>query len=135
MGFVKADVIHDCCESIRYDDQKSSQSSHEGKRKDGIGYQRPESSKPGWLKKRLDKDKAKAGSKSYAPNQQRRNFRKEKYGWKKTWPRRDPVGQNVKSKLHRSQNFAQTFVDPKTGKTVKVIQVWVPKGVILSGPK
>ncbi|KZV17469.1 hypothetical protein F511_40637 [Dorcoceras hygrometricum] len=37
MGFVKADVIYDCCESIRYDDQKSSQSSHEGKGKDGIG--------------------------------------------------------------------------------------------------
>ncbi|KZV43727.1 putative anion transporter, partial [Dorcoceras hygrometricum] len=43
MGFVKADVIYDCCESIRYDDQKSSQSSHEEKGKDGIGYQRPES--------------------------------------------------------------------------------------------
>ncbi|KZV32682.1 hypothetical protein F511_26695 [Dorcoceras hygrometricum] len=119
MGFVKADVIYDCCESIRYDDQKPSQSSHEGKGKDGIGYQRPESSKPSWLKNRMDKDKAKAGSKSYVPNQQRRNFRKAKYGWKKTWPRRDPVGQNVKSKLHRSHNFAQTFVDPKTGKTVK----------------
>ncbi|KZV58195.1 hypothetical protein F511_31288 [Dorcoceras hygrometricum] len=127
MGFVKADVIYDCCESIRYDDQTSSQSSHEGKRKDGIGYQRPESSKPSWLKNGLDKDKAKAGSKSYVPNQQWRNFRKAKYG-KKTWPRRDPVGQNVKSKLHRSHNFSQTFVDPKTRKTVKVIQVWVPKG-------
>ncbi|KZV36656.1 Phytoalexin-deficient 4-2 protein [Dorcoceras hygrometricum] len=46
MGFVKADVIYDCCESIRYDDQKSSKSSHEGKGKDGIGYQRPESPKP-----------------------------------------------------------------------------------------
>ncbi|KZV47746.1 hypothetical protein F511_42139 [Dorcoceras hygrometricum] len=69
MGFVKADVIYDCCESIRYDDQKSSQSSHEGKGKDGIGYQRPESSKPSWLKNRLDKDNAKAGSKSYVPNQ------------------------------------------------------------------
>ncbi|KZT76352.1 cysteine-rich receptor-like protein kinase 2 [Dorcoceras hygrometricum] len=45
-NFVKADVIYDCCESITYDDQKSSQSSHEGKGKDGIGYQRPESSKP-----------------------------------------------------------------------------------------
>ncbi|KZV57758.1 hypothetical protein F511_24482 [Dorcoceras hygrometricum] len=43
MGFVKADMIYDCCESIRYDDQKSSQSSHEEKEKDGIGYQRPES--------------------------------------------------------------------------------------------
>ncbi|KZV41344.1 hypothetical protein F511_37992 [Dorcoceras hygrometricum] len=129
MGFVKADVIYDCCESIRYDDQKSSQPSHEGKGKDGIGYQRPESSKPSWLKNRLDKDKAKAGSKSYVPNQQWHNFRKAKYGWKKTWPRRDPVGQNFKSKLNRSHKFAQTFVDPKTGKTMKVIQVWVPKGI------
>ncbi|KZV16903.1 trichohyalin-like [Dorcoceras hygrometricum] len=50
MGFVKADVIYDYCESIRYDDQKSSQSSHEEKGKDGIGYQRPESSKPSWRK-------------------------------------------------------------------------------------
>ncbi|KZV38171.1 hypothetical protein F511_40470 [Dorcoceras hygrometricum] len=33
MEFVKADVIYDCCESIRYDDQKSSQSSHEEKEK------------------------------------------------------------------------------------------------------
>ncbi|KZV32008.1 hypothetical protein F511_35512 [Dorcoceras hygrometricum] len=40
MGFVKVDVIYDCCESIRYDDQKSSQPSHEEKGKDGIGYQR-----------------------------------------------------------------------------------------------
>ncbi|KZV26991.1 hypothetical protein F511_17357 [Dorcoceras hygrometricum] len=136
MGFVKADVIYDCCESIRYDYQKSSPPSHEEKGKDGIGYQRPESSKSSWLKNRLDKDKAKAGSKSYVPNQQGRNFRKAKYGWKKTWPRRDHVGQNVKSKLHRpARNFAQTFVDPKTGKTMKVIQVWVPKVVIQSGPK
>ncbi|KZV26688.1 hypothetical protein F511_33408 [Dorcoceras hygrometricum] len=31
MGFVKADVIYDCCESIRYDDQKPFQPSHEEK--------------------------------------------------------------------------------------------------------
>ncbi|KZV44813.1 hypothetical protein F511_09856 [Dorcoceras hygrometricum] len=117
MGFVKASMTYDSCESMRYDDQSSSQSSHEGK--DGIGYQRPESSKPSWLKNRLDKDKAKAGSKSHVQNQPRRNFRKAKSGWKKNQPRRDPVGQNVKSKLHRSHNFAQTFVDPNTGKTVK----------------
>ncbi|KZV25121.1 hypothetical protein F511_27436 [Dorcoceras hygrometricum] len=59
MGFVKDDVIYDCCESIRYDDQNSSQSSHEGKGKDGIGYQSPESSKPSWLNNRLDKEKRK----------------------------------------------------------------------------
>ncbi|KZV47979.1 hypothetical protein F511_18320 [Dorcoceras hygrometricum] len=130
-----ADVIYDCCESIRYDDQKSSQSSHKGKGKDGIGYQRPESSKPSWLKNRLDKDKAKADYKSYVPNQQWRNFRKAKYGWKKTWPRRDPVGQNVKSKLHRSHNFAKTFVDPKTRKTVKIRQSGPrPEGRILRQP-
>ncbi|KZV48032.1 hypothetical protein F511_14799 [Dorcoceras hygrometricum] len=40
MSFVKANVIHDCFESIIFDDQNSSQSSHEGK--DGIGYQRPD---------------------------------------------------------------------------------------------
>ncbi|KZV07090.1 hypothetical protein F511_45430 [Dorcoceras hygrometricum] len=93
MGFVKASMTYDSCESMRYDDQSSSQSSHEGK--DGIGYQRPESSKPSWLKNRLDKDKAKAGSKSHVQHQPRHNFRKAKSGWKKTQPRRDPVGQNV----------------------------------------
>ncbi|KZV38715.1 hypothetical protein F511_26007 [Dorcoceras hygrometricum] len=118
MGFVKASVIYDCCESMRYDEQSSSQSSHEGK--DGIGNQRPESSKPSWLKNKLDKDKAKAGSKSHVQHQPRRNFRKAKSSWKKTQPRRDPVGQNVKSKLHRSHNFAQNFVDPHTGKTVRL---------------
>ncbi|KZV38991.1 hypothetical protein F511_15926 [Dorcoceras hygrometricum] len=127
MGFVKASMTYDSCESMRYDDQSSSQSSHEGK--DGIGYQRPESSKPSWLKNRLDKDKAKADSKSHVQHQPRRNFRKEKSDWKKTQPRRDTVGQNVKSKLHRSHNFAQTFVDPKTGNTVKVIQVSVTAGL------
>ncbi|KZV25905.1 hypothetical protein F511_31522 [Dorcoceras hygrometricum] len=44
MSFFKASVIYDCCESMRYDDQNSSQPNHEGK--DGIGYQRPENSKP-----------------------------------------------------------------------------------------
>ncbi|KZV25828.1 hypothetical protein F511_12235 [Dorcoceras hygrometricum] len=44
MGFVKASMTYDSFESMRYDDQSSSQSSHEGK--DGIGYQRLESSKP-----------------------------------------------------------------------------------------
>ncbi|KZV35626.1 hypothetical protein F511_19023 [Dorcoceras hygrometricum] len=44
-------------------------------RKTGIGYQRPENSKPSWLKNKLDKDKAKAGSKSFASNQPRRKKR------------------------------------------------------------
>ncbi|KZV23436.1 hypothetical protein F511_37790 [Dorcoceras hygrometricum] len=131
MSFVKANVIYDCLESITYDDQNSSQSSHEGK--DGIDHQRPENFKPSWLKNRLDKDKAKAGSKSHVQNRPRRNFRKAKSGWKKTQPRRYPIGQHVKSKLKRSHgNFSQTFVDPKTGKTVKEIQVWVPKGQVVS---
>ncbi|KZT76000.1 hypothetical protein F511_46975 [Dorcoceras hygrometricum] len=67
MGFVKASMTYDSCESMRYDDQSSSQSIDEGK--DGIDYQRPESSKPSWLKNRLDKDKAKAGSKSHVQHQ------------------------------------------------------------------
>ncbi|KZV50720.1 CMP-N-acetylneuraminate-poly-alpha-2,8-sialyltran sferase [Dorcoceras hygrometricum] len=73
MGFVKASMTYDSCASMRYDDQSSSQSSHEGK--DGIGYQKPESSKPSWLKNRLDKDKAKAGSKSHVQHQPRRSPR------------------------------------------------------------
>ncbi|KZV16742.1 hypothetical protein F511_41590 [Dorcoceras hygrometricum] len=97
MSFVKVNVIHDCFESIIFDDQNSSQSSHEGK--DGIGYQRPENPKPSWLKNRLDKDKAKAGSKSYVQHQPWRNSRKAKSGWRKTQPRRYLYGQHMKSML------------------------------------
>ncbi|KZV41322.1 hypothetical protein F511_16781 [Dorcoceras hygrometricum] len=67
-------VIHDPCESVRYDDQISELLNKKGK--DGIGYDRPESSKSGWLKNRLDKEKAKDGSKSFAQNQQRRGCKK-----------------------------------------------------------
>ncbi|KZV07143.1 hypothetical protein F511_45375 [Dorcoceras hygrometricum] len=134
MSFVKANVIYDCFESVKYDDQNSPKLSDNGKA--GIGFSKPESFKPNWLKKKLDKDKAKAGQKPFVPNQPWRSSKKVKTGWKNTQPRRDSYGQHVKSKLKRSHgNFAQTFVDPKTGKTVKVIQVWVPKGVIQSGPK
>ncbi|KZV30621.1 hypothetical protein F511_44069 [Dorcoceras hygrometricum] len=134
MSFVKADMIYDCFESITFDDHNSPKLSDNGKV--GIGFQRPENSKPSWLKNKLDKDKAKAGSKSFVPNQPRHNSRKAKSGWTKTQPRRDLSGQKMKSKLNRSHsNYSQTFVDPHTGKTVKVIQVWVPKGVIRSGPK
>ncbi|KZV38125.1 hypothetical protein F511_28128 [Dorcoceras hygrometricum] len=70
MSFVKASVIHDPCESVRYDDQISELLNKKGKA--GIGYDRPESSKSGWLKNKLDKEKAKAGSKSFVHNQQRR---------------------------------------------------------------
>ncbi|KZV30884.1 chitinase domain-containing protein 1 [Dorcoceras hygrometricum] len=59
MSFVKANVIYDCFESITFDDQNSPKLSDNGKA--GIGFQRPENSKPSWLKNKLDKDKAKAG--------------------------------------------------------------------------
>ncbi|KZV33791.1 auxin response factor 14 [Dorcoceras hygrometricum] len=60
MSFVKASVTYDSCESMRYDDQNSSQLNQKGKA--GIGYVRPEN-KSSWLKNKLDKEKAKAGSK------------------------------------------------------------------------
>ncbi|KZV15855.1 hypothetical protein F511_10951 [Dorcoceras hygrometricum] len=118
MSFVKANVIYDPCESMKYDDQTSHKLNH--KPKAGIGFQRPENSNPSWLKKKLDKDKAKAGSKSFVPNQPRRNSTKVKSGWRKVQPRRDLNGQNMKSTLNRShRNFAQTLTDSSTGKTVK----------------
>ncbi|KZV37117.1 hypothetical protein F511_12752 [Dorcoceras hygrometricum] len=134
MSFVKASVTYDCCESMKYDDQTLPKLNQEGKA--GIGYPRPENSKPSWLKNKLDKDKAKAGSKSSVPNQPKCNSTKVKSGKKKVQPRRDQNGQSMKSKLNRShRNYAQTLTDTYTGKTIKVIQVWVPKGVIRSGPK
>ncbi|KZV48834.1 hypothetical protein F511_15483 [Dorcoceras hygrometricum] len=81
MSFVKASVIHDPCDSVRYDDQISELLNKKGK--DGIGYDRPESSKSIWIKNRLDKEKAKAGSKSLVHNQQRRDSKKVKSEWKK----------------------------------------------------
>ncbi|KZV17068.1 hypothetical protein F511_02984 [Dorcoceras hygrometricum] len=134
MSFVKASVIYDSCESVRYDDQNSSKQNQKGKA--GIGYLIPENSKPSWLKNRLDKDKAKAGSKSFVSHQPRRSSKKVKSVWRKVQPRRDLNGQNIKPTLNRYHNIsAQTLMDYHTGKTVKVIQVWIPKGVILSGPK
>ncbi|KZV14318.1 hypothetical protein F511_19461 [Dorcoceras hygrometricum] len=76
MSFVKASMTHDTCESVRYDDQNSSKMNQKGK--DGIGYLRPENSKQRWLKNRLDKDKAKAGSKSFVSHQPRRSSKKVK---------------------------------------------------------
>ncbi|KZV27858.1 hypothetical protein F511_38256 [Dorcoceras hygrometricum] len=61
MNFVKASVIHDVCESVKYNDQISLQLNHKGK--SGIGYTNPENSKPSWLKNRLEKNKVKAGPK------------------------------------------------------------------------
>ncbi|KZV26648.1 hypothetical protein F511_15813 [Dorcoceras hygrometricum] len=67
MSFVKANVIYDCFESVTYDDQNSPKLSDNGKA--GIGFSKPESSKPNWLKNKLDKDKARAGQKPFVPNQ------------------------------------------------------------------
>ncbi|KZV36547.1 hypothetical protein F511_44091 [Dorcoceras hygrometricum] len=134
MSFVKADMIYNCLESVKYDNQNSPKLSENGKA--GIGFSKPESFKPNWLKNRLDKDKAKAGQKPFVPNQSWNNSKKVKSGWKTFQQRRDQHDQNMKPKLKRSpHNFAQTFVDPRTGKTVRIIQIWVPKGVIQSGPK
>ncbi|KZV21975.1 hypothetical protein F511_17605 [Dorcoceras hygrometricum] len=63
MGFVKANVIYDCFESITFDDQNSPKLNENGKA--GIGFSKPENSKPSWLKNKLDKDKAKAGQKPF----------------------------------------------------------------------
>ncbi|KZV20963.1 hypothetical protein F511_38387 [Dorcoceras hygrometricum] len=71
MSFVKANVIYECYESISFDGQTSPKLNINGKA--GIGFLRPENSKPSWLKNKLDKDKAKASSKSFVPNQPRRN--------------------------------------------------------------
>ncbi|KZV27483.1 hypothetical protein F511_17697 [Dorcoceras hygrometricum] len=134
--FVSAGVIHDCLESMRYNDQDTSQPDRKGKGKVGIGYQRPENSKPGWLKNKLNEDKAKAGPKFFVPNQPRHYSRKAKTEWTRNQPRRNPYGQNIKSKFKRpARDFAHTFVDPRTGKTVRIVQIWVPKWVIQSGPK
>ncbi|KZV18429.1 hypothetical protein F511_19992 [Dorcoceras hygrometricum] len=100
------------------DDENSPKLSDNGKA--GIGFSKPESSKPSWLKNRLDKDKAKAGRNPFVPNQPWRNSTKVKSGWTKTQLRRDLSGQKMKSKLNRSHsNYAQTLKDTYTGKTVK----------------
>ncbi|KZV24076.1 hypothetical protein F511_26942 [Dorcoceras hygrometricum] len=133
MSFVKANVIYDCYESIIFDDQNSPKLSDNGKA--GIGFSKPENSKPSWLKNRLDKYKAKAGRKPFVPNQPWRSSTKVKSGRKKVQQKRDLYGQHMKSKLNIPHNYAQTLKDTYTGKTFKVIQVWFPKGVIQSGPK
>ncbi|KZV21363.1 G-type lectin S-receptor-like serine/threonine-protein kinase [Dorcoceras hygrometricum] len=105
MNFVKASVIHDVYESVKYDDQTTGQLNHKGKTgigyikpenskpswlttgqlnhkgKTGIGYIKPENSKPSWLTNRIDKDKVKAGPKSPVPNQQRGGSTKDKSVW------------------------------------------------------
>ncbi|KZV38141.1 hypothetical protein F511_38707 [Dorcoceras hygrometricum] len=126
MSFVKANMIYDCYESITFDDQNSPKLNDNGKA--GIGFSKPENSKPSWLKNKLDKDKAKAGRNPFVPNLSWCSSTKVKSGWKKVQQKRDLSGQNMKSKLNRSHNYAQTLKDTYIGKTVKVIQVWVPKG-------
>ncbi|KZV28035.1 filament-like plant protein 7 [Dorcoceras hygrometricum] len=106
-SFVKASVIYDSCESVRYDDQNSSKLNQKGKA--GIGYLRLENSKTSWLENRLDKDKAKVGSKSFVSHQPRRSSKKVPGSlgsilhtivtvfvpsvWRKVHPRRDLNGQ------------------------------------------
>ncbi|KZV19980.1 hypothetical protein F511_27655 [Dorcoceras hygrometricum] len=134
MSFVKADMMYNCLESVKYDNQNSPKLNENGKA--GIGFSKTERFKPNWLKNRLDKDKAKASQKSFVPNQSWHNSKKVKSGWKKFQQRRDQYDQSMKPKLKRpAHDFAHTFVDPRSGKTVRIIQIWVPKGVIQSGPK
>ncbi|KZV32173.1 microtubule-associated protein 70-4 [Dorcoceras hygrometricum] len=122
MNFVKASVIHDAYEWVKYDDQTTGQLNHKGKT--CIGYIKPENSKPSWLTNILEKEKAKVGPKSSVPNQLRRGSTKAKSVWIKVQPKRDLNGQNTKPKLNRSHKIsAQTLVDIHTGKTVKLIQV------------
>ncbi|KZV42122.1 hypothetical protein F511_11116 [Dorcoceras hygrometricum] len=52
INFVKASVTHDAYESVKYDDQTMRQLNHKGKT--GIGYIKPENSKPSWLTNRLE---------------------------------------------------------------------------------
>ncbi|KZV39770.1 microtubule-associated protein 70-4 [Dorcoceras hygrometricum] len=51
INFVKASVIHDAYESVKYDDQTTGQLNHKGKQ--GIGYTKPENCKPSWLTNRI----------------------------------------------------------------------------------
>ncbi|KZV35792.1 hypothetical protein F511_39967 [Dorcoceras hygrometricum] len=117
MSFVKADMMYNCLESVKYDNQNSPKLSENGKA--GIGFSKPERFKPNWLKNRLDKDKAKAGQKPFVPNQSWHNSKKVKSGWQKFQQRRDQHDQSMKPKLKRpARDFAHTFVDPRTGKTL-----------------
>ncbi|KZV42606.1 hypothetical protein F511_19866 [Dorcoceras hygrometricum] len=100
MSFVKADMIYNCLESVKYDNQNSPKLNENGKA--GIGFSKPESSKPDWLKNRLDKDKAKASQKPFVHNQSWPNSKKVKSGWKKFQQRRDQHDHYIKPKLKRT---------------------------------
>ncbi|KZV51656.1 hypothetical protein F511_29072 [Dorcoceras hygrometricum] len=100
MSFVKADMIYNRLESVKYDNQNSPKLSENGKA--GIGFSKPESFKPNWLKNRLDKDKAKASQKPFVPNQSWHNSKKVKSGWKKFQQRSDQHDQkDLHAILHR----------------------------------
>ncbi|KZV52456.1 hypothetical protein F511_20650 [Dorcoceras hygrometricum] len=102
--------------------------------KNGFEYVRPENNKSSWLRNRFVK--VKADFKSSVPNQQRHGSVKVKSGWKKAYSQRNLNGQSAKSNHNRFHNvYARTLVDTHTRRTVKVIQVWIPKGLIQSGPK
>ncbi|KZV56669.1 hypothetical protein F511_34927 [Dorcoceras hygrometricum] len=103
MNFVKAGVIHDVCESVKYDDQFTGQLNHKGK--NGIGYIKPENCKPSWLTNRLEKDKRKYVPKSSVQNHQRCDSTKAK--WVKVQPKRDLNGQTLDSP-HDDIQIAQT---------------------------
>ncbi|KZV15825.1 hypothetical protein F511_26907 [Dorcoceras hygrometricum] len=75
MSFVKADMLYNCLESVKYDNQNSPKLNENGKA--GIGFSKPESSKPDWLKNRLEKDKAKASYKPSVPHQSWHNSKKD----------------------------------------------------------
>ncbi|KZV32045.1 auxin efflux carrier component 5 [Dorcoceras hygrometricum] len=82
---------------------------------------RPENSKPSWLKNRLDKEKARAGSKSSVPHQPRWSSTNVKSVWRKVQPQ-EMNGPHTKPKLNRSHHIsARTLMDFRTGKTVKII--------------
>ncbi|KZV33607.1 hypothetical protein F511_33819 [Dorcoceras hygrometricum] len=133
MSFVKADMRYNCLESVKYDNQNSPKLNENGKA--GIGFSKPERFKPNWLKNRLDKDKAKASPKPFVPNQSWHNSKKVKSGWKKFQQRRDQYDHHMKPKLKRTaRDFAHTFVDPRSGKTVRIVQIWVLKGPFVPYP-
>ncbi|KZT75589.1 hypothetical protein F511_47387 [Dorcoceras hygrometricum] len=128
-------MIYKCLESVTYDNQNSPKLNENGKA--GIGFSKPESFKPDWLKNRLEKDKAKASPKPFVHNQSWHNSKKVKSGWKnKFQQRRDQYDHYMKPKLKRTaRDLAHSFVDPRSGKTIRIVQIWVPNGVIQSGPK
>ncbi|KZV33596.1 hypothetical protein F511_30839 [Dorcoceras hygrometricum] len=98
MSFVKADMMYNCLDSVKYDNQNSPKLSENGKA--GIGFSKPERFKPNWLKNRLDKDKSKASQKPFVPNQSWHNSKKVKSGWKKFQQRRDQYDQTMAASFY-----------------------------------